>query len=66
MTHRRVKVLCSNGFNETSFHDRDAAQRWIDNFKEAQRKHPDICQGEHTIADEEASSGPADGSGNGA
>lgn len=45
----RVVVVCSHGFMEKGFPDREAAERWIDNFATARRHDPRLCDGDHTV-----------------
>ena len=52
MSHKPVRITCTKGFIERGFKDRDAAQRWIDDFARARLKHPELCDGEHTIVEE--------------
>lgn len=57
MTTKPVEVVCSLGYRERSFKDREAAQRWIDEFERMRKKEPKMCPGEHSIKEEEEASG---------
>lgn len=57
MTAKPVEVVCSLGYRERSFKDREAAQRWIDDFEKTRRREKRMCPGEHTIKEEEDTPG---------